>query len=85
MFTLLVSLGVLAAPVVLHVFIGRETADPRIVDRSEAEQLARARGGRPEHSGSDDTGRSSSAQQSGAQRGRGDGRGRSESKSDSSD
>jgi hypothetical protein len=41
-----ILLGVVAAPVVLYVLIRRETADPQILDRSEAEQLAKARGGR---------------------------------------
>lgn len=35
-----------ALPLLLYVFVERETADPEILNRSEAERLARERGGR---------------------------------------
>lgn len=33
-------------PLLLYVFVERETADPQVVDRAEAERLAQERGGR---------------------------------------
>jgi len=53
---ILVFVGVFAFPVVLYILIERETSDPTIVDRSEAERLARKQGGRRSgrHRGTDD-------------------------------
>ncbi|WP_440763526.1 hypothetical protein [Natronorubrum sp. DTA7] len=45
---LLVLLLSLAIPLVLWLAIADETSNPTIVDRTEAERLARERGGRPE-------------------------------------
>ncbi len=43
-----VLLLVLVISVGLYLLVERETSDPTIVDRSEAERIARERGGRPE-------------------------------------
>jgi len=43
---LVVVVGTLAAPLALYLLIKRENSDPEIVDRSEAERLAKKRGGR---------------------------------------
>jgi len=46
---LLVVLSLLVVgPLLLYLGVDRETSDPTIVNRSEAEQIARDRGGRPE-------------------------------------
>ncbi|MBZ6495595.1 hypothetical protein [Natrinema longum] len=43
---LLVVLASLAVPFVLWLAISRETSDPTVVDRAEAERIAKERGGR---------------------------------------
>ncbi|WP_226480748.1 hypothetical protein [Natrinema amylolyticum] len=56
-------LASLAIPLVLWLAISRETADPTVVDRAEAERIAKERGGRdparsadgPNRSAADDT------------------------------
>ncbi|MEF8820745.1 MAG: hypothetical protein V5A52_00560 [Halovenus sp.] len=46
---LLVVLSLLVGgPLLLYLAIDRETSDPTVVNRSEAEQIAQDRGGRPE-------------------------------------
>ncbi|WP_440770834.1 hypothetical protein [Natronorubrum sp. DTA28] len=47
-FVLFVLLFSLLIPLVLWLAIADETSNPTVVDRTEAERLARERGGRPE-------------------------------------
>lgn len=64
-FVVVLILAVFLAPVALYLLTERETADPQVVDRSAAERLAKARGGRRESLDRDGTGRSDSGQQTG--------------------
>ena len=43
---IIVLLGTIAIPFVLWLAISRETSDPTVVDRAEAERIAKERGGR---------------------------------------
>lgn len=56
---LVVFLFIVVIPgAVLYLAIDRETAEPTVVNRSEAEQIARDRGGRPDAREGDKSGRS---------------------------
>ena len=63
-------LGVLAT-LGLYLITERETSDPRVVDRSEAERLAKARGGRQASRNRDDAGRPDPERPVGDRSGRG--------------
>jgi hypothetical protein len=54
MFVLFVGVALLA-PLLLYYFTERETANPTVVSRSEAEQIAQKRGGRPDAREADDS------------------------------
>jgi len=45
-FLVLFFLAAILFPLVLYVFVERETADPTVLDRAEAERVAQERGGR---------------------------------------
>ncbi|PCR92515.1 hypothetical protein [Natrinema ejinorense] len=55
---ILVVLASLAVPLVLWLAISRETSDPTVVDRAEAERIAKERGGRDTARSTDGTDRS---------------------------